>query len=105
MCSNENGIGGGFFGLMVLCFFCFVKQTELVLPQNIILLFTGLTKAGSLGIGENLVHMIQLLLQFFNLRLLGLNLALLGLDRAFQSSHFSSRICSFLICCGHERSS
>ena len=52
MCRNENGIGVGFFNLMVLAVFCFVKQAELVFSQNIILLFTGLTKAGTFGVGS-----------------------------------------------------
>ena len=98
MCLNKNGIRIGFFCLVVLRRFCLIEQAELVFSENIILLFTGLTEPSSLGIGKDLVHMLQLALQFVDFRFL-------LQDGFFQNSHFSSSICSFPLLGSHGFSS
>ena len=96
---------GGFLRLVVLLLFCLVEQTHLICAENIGRLLAGLTKPCSLGIGKDLVHVVQLALQFFDLSLLCLNLTLLSLDGVFQSGYFRSGICVFCFCCGHKFSS
>ena len=45
---------------MVLAVFCFIEEVQLVLVQYIGLLLTGLAVLCPLGIGKNLVHVLQL---------------------------------------------
>ena len=97
MCGNKNGIRLGFLGLVILRRFRFVEQAGLFL-QYISVLLTGLTEPGSLSIGKDLVHMLQLALQFVNFRFL-------LQDGFFQNSHFGSGICRFLLLGSHGFSS
>ena len=98
MSCNKNGIRFGFLRFVVLCGFRFVKQTELVFPKNVSFLLAGLTEPGSLGVGKDLVHVLQLALQFCDFRLL-------LPDGFFQNGHFRSGICGFLLQIGHDISS
>ena len=103
MSLDSKGFLGGFFCFVVLLLLRLIEQTHLVFTKDIGCLLTGLAKPGSLGVGKDFIHMIQLALQFVDLSLLGLNLALLVLNRTLQNSHFRSGVCSFLLLCGHER--
>ena len=57
---------GGLFCLVALAVFCFIEEIQLSFFQNIAFLLTGLTKAGSLGIGKYLIHVLKFSLQFVN---------------------------------------
>ena len=97
MCLNKNGIRLGLFCLVVLRGLCFVEQAGLFL-QYISVLLAGLTEPGSLGIGKDLVHMLQLALQLVNFRFL-------LQDGFLQNSHFRSGLCRFLLLGSHGFSS
>ena len=84
----------GFLCLMILLFFCFVEDLDLVLPHDIGSLFTGLTEPGPLGIGKDLVHVVQLPFRFFNLNLLFLN-------HALKNSHIGSSVGILFLCYGY----
>ena len=45
---------------MVLAVFCFIEQAYLVLGQDIAFLLAGLAVLDSLGIGKDLIHVLQL---------------------------------------------
>ena len=87
----RKGFLGRFFCFGVLHQFRFMKQTHLVFAQNIGLLLTGLSETGTLGIEQDLIHMIQFLFQ-------GSDLGLLLPDRCLEFCHFGSSICFFLLC-------
>ena len=91
----RKGLLGGFFCLVVLHLFRFIKQTDLVFPQNIGLFLAGLSETGTLSVEKDLIHMIQLLFQ-------GINLGLLLPDGCLEFCHFGSSICIFLLCCRHD---
>ena len=81
---------------------CLIEQAHLVFAQNIGLLLTGLAEAGSLRIGKDLIHVLQLPLQLcvFPLQ------CFYRLDqRADELRDFRGSICDFPVCCGHEFSS
>ena len=81
MSLDSKGFLGGFFCFVVLLLLRLIEQTHLVFTKDIGCLLTGLAKPGSLGVGKDLIHMIQLALQFVDLSLLSLDLTLLVLNR------------------------
>ena len=55
-----KGLFGRFLCLVVLAVFCFIEQAYLVLGQDIAFLLAGLAVLDSLGIGKDLIHVLQL---------------------------------------------
>jgi hypothetical protein len=94
---DSKGVFRWLSSFVVLLFFGFIEQPDLVFTENIGGLFNGLIKPSSLGIGKQLVHMVQLSFQLANLCLLCLDLALMALDCILQNSYFGSNICRILI--------
>ena len=88
MLGNQNGIRGRLLRFGGLLLFRLIEKAGLVV-QNIAVFLTGLTETGPLGIGENLVHVLQLPLQLVNFRFL-------LCDDIFQCSYFRSGVCTFL---------
>ena len=81
---------------------CLIEQAHLVFAQNIAPLLTGLPEAGSLRIGKDLIHVLQLPLQ---LRVFLLQCFYRLDQRADELRDFRGSICDFPVCCGHEFSS
>lgn len=81
---------------------CLIEQAHLVFAQNIAPLLTGLAEAGSLRIGKDLIHVLQLPLQ---LRVFLLQCFYRLDQRADELRDFRGSICDFPVCCGHEFSS
>ena len=91
-----------FLRLAVLTDLRLIEQAHLVFAQNIGLFLAGLAEAGSLCIGKDLIHVLQLPLQ---LRVFLLQCFYRLGQRADELRNFRGSICNFPVCCGHEFSS
>ena len=98
MLRNQNGIRGRLLHLGGLLFFCFIEKAGLVM-QNIAVFLAGLTEPGPLGIGKDLIHVLQLPLQFRIFLLKQFNRIC---QRANQLRYFRGGVCTFFIRCGHS---
>lgn len=93
MGRDSKGLLGGFLSFVVLAVLSFVEEVQLVFIQNIGLLLAGLAILCPLGIGKDLIHMLQLSLQFCVFLLQGFYRLS---QRANKLCYFRGSICNFV---------
>ena len=92
MPRNQNGIWGRLLRFWGLLLFRLIEKAGLVV-QNIAVFLAGLTEPGSLGIGKDLIHVLQLSLQ---LRIFLLKQFNRICQRTNEFRYFCRSVCTFL---------